>query len=208
MSFVLFAAIAALTAGAAGALFSRRRGARSSPALPAASEVEPTVDPLAGVALAIGDVVSVSADAPGTAAVGARSRERWLTGALVAREGTTLIAVVFFAPEGATIESVVAFAAPRRDIAWVSAAAAEIGAEPPSTLEIDGKILERKSRVPVTIERLGRNVPRLGEAASLAEYASGRDVAWVVRGDAGALSLVGVRLDEGEYERMGRGGLS
>jgi hypothetical protein len=208
VSFILLAAVAALTAGAAGALFARRGGPKAAAELPAAPKAEVPVDVLVGLPLAIGDVVSVSADAPGTAAVGAGSRERWLTGALVAREGSTLVAALFFAPEGSMVECVAVFSGPRREIAWLSSAPAELGAEPPSTLEIGGKILERRSRVPVTLERVGRNVPRLGEGATLAEYASGREVALVLRAEGGALALVGVRLDEGEYERMGSGGLS
>jgi hypothetical protein len=208
VSFLLIAVVSAVASGAAGALFARRRrkgDATPKVAAPAGAPALPSPSVPANVALAVGDVVAVLADGPGLGGVDGTSRERWLSSAVVAREADEVVAVVFFAPEGAREESVVAFPAPRRELGWMSATPTEIGKEPPTTIELGGVILDRRARRPVSLERLGRGAPRIGEHATYAEYASGRDFGVVLVGTEGVVSLRGVRLDAGEWEKMGSG---
>ncbi len=210
MSFFLLAAAAAVAAGAAGFFMSRRAAPPPSPSpddAPPPGPAPPSPSELR-LALALGDVVSVE-----TRSGEARREERWLEGALVARDGAEIVGAVFIAHEGTEEVAVAVFAPPRRDIAWLSAAPVEAlgvaDAELPSTLEIGGVALSRRARLPVHIERLGRGAPRLGERGVWAEYeATGQIVAIVLRGSASTRVWSGVLVPEGEYDRMGSGGLA
>src|SRR5690242_9076478 len=98
MSLVVIAVTAAVAASL-GYLATRRRergAAESPPSLgkkkPKAPELPP--DPLAGLGLALGDVVQ------------AEGEERWLAGAILAKESKTA-AAVFIAPEGLAHRAVV-----------------------------------------------------------------------------------------------------
>jgi len=208
VSFLVLAAVAAFASGAAGAFFGRRtrRQVAEAAAKAAKAALAPAAPKVpASVGLSVGDVVAAIEAGPGTSAVDAGERERWLAGALVLREGSEVVAVVFFAPEGARQDSVVAFAAPRREIGWMQSVDADMGRDPPTTIDLGGAILERRQRVPVAVERLGTGAPRIGERATYAEYASGRDFGVVVAGVEGTVALRGVRLDPGEWEKMGSG---
>lgn len=149
----------------------------------------------AGLPLELGDVVQ------------AEGEERWLAGALMAREAGRLVSAVFFAPEGGTQHAVAAFAAPRRDIQWLVPAEADCPAEPPATLEVSGTSFTRKSRLPVRLERVGQGVPVVEDVGVLGTYeGGGREVALVVTSGGKTLAWRGRRLDEDEYERLGKGG--
>ena len=199
MSLVAIAVTAAVAASL-GYLASRRReaagpdvgkalGDKKKPAL---AKAPAPADPLAGLALALGDVVSAEGD------------ERWLAGAIVARE-QALAAVIFVAPEGLAHHAVVLFPAPTRGVFWLSPATVDTPPEPPGTLEIRGMVMQRRSRLPVMFERLGQSTPAVGPSGILATYeAGGREVALVVTSEGKTLAWAGRRLDEGEYDRMGR----
>jgi hypothetical protein len=156
----------------------------------------PEVSPFATLPLALGDVVSLSSGV----------EERWLAGALVARENGQVIGALFLAPEGATLKSVAAFAPPRRDLYWMSPAALTSPDEPPATIELGGVALQRKGRLPVALERLGQGAPKVGPEGIWAMYERGRDVALVVVSQGEAHAWVGTRLEEEEYDRLGGGG--
>ena len=209
MSLTLILAVTAAVAASMGYLAARRQGesdvepdddadakkngppdpeGRARPAKPEASAFE-------GLPVSLGDVVTAEAE------------ERWLAGALIAREQRRVIGVLFVAPEGAETKAVAAFPEPRRDLYWMSPVEIVSPDEPPSTIEVRGIALRRKSRIPVTLERLGQGAPDLGDEALWAIYeAGGRDVAIALVSRGKALAWMGVRLDSHEYDRLGAGG--
>ncbi len=225
MSFILLAAAVVAAASAAGAAFARRAASRvdreADPdtnthavdpqpvreppvrvaPLPKATTTERTpskpVDEkqlFARLPLALGDVVSFD------------MQERWLAGALVAKDGSEIVGVLFLAPEGARHEAVAVFPTPRREIFWLSPIDMESGIEPPSSADFGGIVMRRRSRVPVTITRMGQGAPHVGESAIWAEYeASAGARAILLRGQNGVFAWSGAHCDEGDYDRMGRG---
>jgi hypothetical protein len=209
--------LAAVAAAAAGWFAARRRNRAERPVADAPKGDEPAKkgdtqaksaadgkkaaapaaakSPFDGLPLALGDVVSADGD------------ERWLSGALVAREGDRVVGVLFVAPEGRALHAVAAFPPPRRDIHWLAPAEVEIPAEPPATVELAGATYTRRSRLPVSLERQGQGAPELGESALWAQYeATGRDVALVLSGGGKVFAWTGTRQDPGDYDRMGGGG--
>lgn len=148
----------------------------------------------AGLPLSLGDVVSDGHE------------ERWLAGALVAREQGRVLSVLFLAPEGAKLSAVAVFAAPRKDIYWMDPAALDVTEEPPATIELAGVAFRRKARLPVTIERLGQGAPSIGEEAIWGVYDGGpSEVAVVLVSDGRVHAWQGRRLDEDRYDRLGEG---
>jgi hypothetical protein len=200
MSLVIIAVTAAVAASL-GFLASRRRDGAAealNKASPRASKgakpqkAAPPPDPLAGLNLALGDVVS------------AEGEERWLAGVIVARERATS-AAVFIAPEGLAHRAVVAFPAPQKGIFWLAPVEVASTAEPPATLEIEGTAMHRRGRLPVTFERLGQGTPNVGASGILATYeAGGREVAILITSEGKSLAWSGRKLDEEEFDRMGR----
>jgi hypothetical protein len=148
----------------------------------------------ANLPLALGDVVSSGAE------------ERWLAGAVVAREGGRVIGALFLAPEGVVHKAVAVFAPPRKDIWWMSPVEVACPDEPPTTIELGGVAMPRKGRVPVVLDRVGQGAPQVGEDGIWAAYDSGRDVAIVITSHGRAYAWSGTRLDEHEYDRLGGGG--
>jgi hypothetical protein len=204
MSLVVIAVTAAVAA-AMGYLASRRREpAKSVEALDklaggkdkdAPKLPKPARDPLAGLTLALGDVVS------------AEGEERWLAGALVVRDRGETMAAVMMAPEGLTLQAVVAFPPPERRILWLSPVEVVSPAEPPATLEIEGAAMTRRSRLPVSFERLGQGAPAAGATGMFATYETGgREVAVVITSEGKTFAWSGRRLDVDEYDNMGRAG--
>lgn len=199
MSFILFAVATAAAAATASYLALRRgkdaeREEGSEP--PPAADGDEEVAPVPGLAFQLRDVVQVQGE------------ERWLAGALVAREGAHVIAVLYFAPEGKRTDAVLAFPEPRRELYWLTPVEGIVhGADPPTTVELEKVIYRRKSRRPVDLEARGQGVPRVGASAILAEYeGGGRSVALVLRAEDGAWTFVGSRHEAGEYDVLGGGG--
>ena len=202
MSLILIAAVTAAVAASVGYLASRRKPAEGDdgdddapPPDPQAERREQEARAFDGLPLKLGDVVSAGPD------------ERWLAGALVARERGQVVTVLFLAPEGAAQGAVAVFAPPRQDIYWLSPAAVESPDEPPATLEIGGVPMRRRGRLPVSLERMGQGAPRVGEAGILATYEGGpTDVAVVVGSEGRAHAWSDRRIEGGDYERLGAGG--
>lgn len=194
MSLTLIAVLAATLAASVGYLSSRRR---EPPEQDQDDEREPPGRtgrgaPWDELPLALGDVVLVGTE------------ERWLAGAIVARERGELIAAVFLAPEGAKLGAVVAFPAPRREILWLDPAVIESPEEPPATLEIAGVTQRRRARLPVAFERVGQGAPAIGDAGILALYeGGGHDVAVVLASGGRVSAWAGRRIEEGAYDRLG-----
>ncbi|XXY47107.1 hypothetical protein WME91_44605 [Sorangium sp. So ce269] len=198
MSLTLLAAAAAAVAATVGYMAARREREEQA-GQGGEEEREPARSP--GDALwdelpfALGDVVLAGAE------------ERWLTGAIVARERGDLVAAVFLAPEGAAQGAVAAFPAPRREILWLAPVAVDSPYEPPATLEIAGMTLSRRARLPVALARLGQGAPPLGDAGIIALYEGGGDDAAVVLATDGRIhAWAGRRIEDGGYERLGGGG--
>ncbi len=148
----------------------------------------------AGLPLSLGDVVSDGHE------------ERWLAGALVAREQGRVLSALFLAPEGAKLSAVAVFAAPRKDIYWMDPAELDVTEEPPATIELAGIAFRRKARLPVTIERLGQGAPSLGEEAIWGVYDGGpAEVAVVLVSEGRVHAWQGRKLDEDRYDRLGEG---
>ncbi len=214
MSFTLLLAVTAAVAASMGYLAARKHGdedeappdsggekkeggkqeekPRQRPA-PAAKK-GPAPSPFATLPFALGDVVSSGQE------------ERWLAGAVVAREDGRVIGALFLAPEGKVQHAVGVFAPPRKDVWWMSPADVASPSEPPATLEIGGVAMSRKGRLPVSLERLGQGTPAVGEEGIWAVYDRGREVAVVIASQGQAHAWSGVRLEEGEYDRLGGGG--
>jgi hypothetical protein len=206
------AAATAVVAATTGYLIARRRGGsgdarRALPKRGGGGRAAPPSDPkkdakgapeaeaLTGLPLTLGDVIV------------AGTEERWLAGALVAREKGRVVSALFLAPEGATTRAVVAFALPKTEIFWLDPTDVVSPAEPPATLELAGAMLTRRSRLPVVVERLGQGAPRVGDAVLWATYeGGGREVAVVLVSEGRALAWMGRRLDADEYDRLGSGG--
>jgi hypothetical protein len=148
----------------------------------------------AGLPLSLGDVVSD------------HHEERWLAGALVAREQGRVISALFLAPEGAKLTAVAVFAAPRKEIYWMDPAELDVTDEPPATIELAGIAFRRKARLPVTIERLGQGAPSIGEEAIWGVYDGGpAEVAVVLVSEGRVYAWQGRKLDEERYDRLGEG---
>jgi hypothetical protein len=216
VSLTLLLAVTAAVAGSMGYFAARRHGEgdaspdeggekqagdpekkkddRRPPPPVKAAPKKPAASPFATLPLALGDVVSSGHE------------ERWLAGAVVAREGGQVIAALLLAPEGTKQHAVAVFAPPRRDVWWMAPTDLVSPAEPPATVELGGVALQRKARLPVTFERLGQGAPDVGEEGLWAVYGHGRDVAVVIASLGKAHAWVGVRLEEGEYDRLGGGG--
>lgn len=197
MSLILLATITAAVAASAGYLAARRRPPESEADERESEppEPEPAPDPFAALPLRLGDVVQAARE------------ERWLAGAILAREGDEVRVALFIAPEGAAQGVVAAFAPPRQDIYWMEPAAAESPAEPPATLEIGGVPMQRRGRVPVALERFGQGAPSVGAEGLLAMYEGGAGtVAILVRSEGRTHAWSGRRFEAGEYDRLGSGG--
>ena len=205
MSLMLIAAVTAAVAASVGYHASRRKdpdgghggddGEKDPPPDPQAMRREQEAGAFEGLPLTLGDVVSAGPD------------ERWLAGALVARERGEVITVLFLAPEGATQGAVAVFAPPRQDIFWLAPTTAESPDEPPATLEIGGVAMRRRGRLPVALERMGQGAPRVGEAGILATYEGDPgEVALVVASEGRIHAWSGRRLEAEQYERLGEGG--
>lgn len=217
MALTLLLAVTAAVAASMGYLAARRHGAEDdappdsrdeerlkkmgqadeAPEKPAPRPVKKPVassPPFATLPLSLGDVVTAGAD------------ERWLAGAVVARENGRVIGAVFLAPEGTAHLAVAVFAAPRKDIWWMSPTEIASPDEPPATLEIGGVAMPRRGRLPVTLERLGQGAPPVGDEGIWAAYDRGREVAVVIASQHKVYAWSGKRLEEDEYDRLGGGG--
>jgi hypothetical protein len=133
-------------------------------------------------------------------------QERWLRGGVVASERGQIVGVVYAAPEGAELEAIAVFAEPERHILWMSPVEVEIGAEPASSLEIGGVLMQRRLRRPVELERIGLGAPPCATEGLWVQYEGPAGAAAVVIAQGPRrLAWAGRRLEEGHYDRMGAG---
>lgn len=200
MSFLL-AALAASAAAGFATYWAARKGAPRSraAALEAAKKAKAALAPPAPTTpdtlpLSLGDVVS------------AEGEERWLEGALVAREDGSARAALFFAREGLEERAVLVFAPPRREIHWLAPTPALAPREPPGTLEVGRATYTLVGRFPAAVERVGQGAPHVGDVVLWALYeGGGRKVALLLTGGVEARVWTGTRVDDGEWDRLGKG---
>lgn len=191
--------ISAAAAASVGFLVNRRRSARKELAKNTEKSDEkkspkelPAAKPLEGFPLELGDVVSSG------------GQERWLSGAIIAREQAAVMAL-FFAPEGREHWVVVAHPLPERDIFWLKPVEVSSPSEPPGTLEIGGFTMHRKSRLPVKFERIGQGAPKVESTGIVATYSAGAgEVAVVLTYGDKCLGWSGQVIESSDYERMGK----
>jgi hypothetical protein len=183
---LLVAGITALTLWTA-----RLRAA--TPARDATTTPAPALPPARAVGeLDLGDVVSV------------RGEDLWIRGAIDAREGASRWGRLLLGPGALGPRALLTLAPPLRDVCWLAPVTIACPTEPPSTLEIAGRVFARTSRRPLAITRRGEGTPDLGGAAIAALYEAGaRDAALVMTSGGRALAWVGERLDEGALDRLG-----
>jgi hypothetical protein len=131
------------------------------------------------------------------------SEEAWLASALVFLEDRP-VAVLFVAPEAQGDRAVLAPAPAQTTLTWLAPIDARplgLAQEPPRTLEHAGVRFERTRRLPVRVQRLGADAPRVGARAVLGEYAApGLERLVIVVGAEASRAWRGVTLSEREYE--------
>lgn len=191
---LLVLTMAAVAAASAGYIAARQMRKHAEAPQAERNATPAPASPYEGLPLALGDVVSADGE------------ERWLTGAVIAREGEQLVAVVFFAPEGAAYDAVAVLPPPSRSIGWLSPAELTCPSEPPANIELDGRVYARRARWPVAFERAGQGAPSLGQTGFAAAYeASERAMALILTSSGRTIALYGKRYDEGEYDCLGSG---
>ncbi|HEU4409853.1 MAG TPA: hypothetical protein VFS43_31660 [Polyangiaceae bacterium] len=192
MSLVLFTC---LTAGAAVAGWLSGRAARQRYENSLGREPEQLAPPPPRVfreaPFAVGDAVTRSA-----------SEEVVLEGALGLVEDGAPVAVVFFGSGARQKRVLVAFPAPRDEVFWLREATDPAPAEPPSSWDAGGKVLERARRLPVTALRQGDVPADWGRHLVFAEYKNDLgDRGLLLQGKARKLALVGDSLPLAWLER-------
>ena len=192
MSLVLFTC---LTAGAAVAGWVSGRAARQRYERGFDREPEQLAPPPPRVfreaPYAVGDAVTRSA-----------SEEVVLEGALGLVEDGAPVAVVFFGSGAKQKRVLVTFPAPRDEVLWLRDANEPAPAEPPSSWDTGGKVLERSRRLPVTALRQGDVPADWGRHLVFAEYQNDAgDRGLILQGKARKLALVGDALPPSWLER-------
>ncbi len=141
----------------------------------------------------LGDVVTTTA-----------GESAWLGGVLILSE-EHLVAALFVAPEAERDRALYVTPKPRQKLFWLEplvAAMVVIGAQPPTTLEIDNVTFRRVRRLPCRAEVRGSGAPDLGEIITVIEYGSlGSERLVVLRAPSGACAAYrGSELAEGTFE--------
>jgi hypothetical protein len=151
------------------------------------------VDPLAGFACNVGDVVVRHSERD----------EAWLAGALVLSEEHPA-AALFIAPEAGGDHALYLDAPTRGTLSWltpIADGALAVRGEPPHAIEHEGVRFVRLRRLPVRVRGIGEHVPAFGESAIVGEYAGpGAARLVVLAGEQSSLAWRGTVLSDGEYE--------
>ncbi len=169
MSFIVTTAAVAM--GLAMGRWLTTRALRNAPAKPVAKTAKTgavasaeKIFPWDRFACRLGDVI-----------VRQDGAEAWLAGALVFSEDAPA-AVLFVAPEAKVDRAVFLRAKPSTELVWLSPIAEDAwkarGAEPPTSIELEGEPFDRIRRLPFRVERIGEGAPDLGPDVIVAEYKS------------------------------------
>jgi hypothetical protein len=186
------AAIAVTSAVVIRAL--RRRRARlaeaKQPPEPPPEAASPR-DATALLPVALGEVVQVG------------DETRWPRSSLLIYCDGELVCAVLISREGGREQATVAMSPPETRLYWLEARAITLPLTPPSRIDVDGLLLERKKMLPVQIETRGDEPPHVGQSGRFAIYeGSVADVAVVLQADK-TLLWYGRRVDPGDYDRLG-----
>lgn len=135
--------------------------------------------------------------------------EAWLAGAVVLSEEIDVCAV-FVAPDAGHDCAIYVRPAPRATLWWLAPldpSVVLVGGEPSSTVEHGGARYERMRRLPLRSRRAGVGAPDVGDALSLAEYASaGAERLLVLKGSSGKVfAYAGLELEPHAYEVIASG---
>jgi hypothetical protein len=174
--------------------FRKRRVATAEPkALPEPGEtaLDPRSDPAAELSAALGEVIQVG------------DETRWPRSALMLRCDGELVCAVLLSREAGKEQATVAMAPPEARLYWLEARAASLPSTPPTRIDVEGLLLERRKMLPVQIEARGDEPPHVGESGRFALYeGSVADVAVVLQANE-TLLWYGRRVDPGDYDRLG-----
>lgn len=193
MSVIVFGLIAAAVAGASTAIAfvaHRRRAPAPPPVLPDEPSAMATLRAQPGDVVQHGDLT------------------RWPRHGLLIRDGDELVCAILLSRERGRDEATVVMAPPARHLLWLEAADLVLPPRPPARLEIEGYLLDRRMTFPASVEVIGEAGAEAGdEAAAPATFAlyegSVGDAAVVLAG-LRVRAWYGRRLDEGEYDNLGR----
>ncbi len=135
--------------------------------------------------------------------------EAWLAGGVVLSEQVP-VAVLFVAPDAGHDCAIYVRTRPRDSLYWLEPldpTAVLVGGEPPSSVEHGGIRFDRARRLPLRPRRIGVGAPDVGDAVTVAEYASaGSERLLVVKASSGVVRAYrGVELEQGSFEVIASG---
>ena len=189
-----------------GSLIGRRlnkKHMKGVAAVVAARKLPSLDDRLRGLPCTLGDVVVL-----------AHGEEAWLTGAVVFRErapqedhagdaGRT-VGALFLATERGPERAVYARPAPLLSLEWlwaVTDGSVSMGADLPSSVEIEGERFQRSRRLPLDLICVGTGAPDLGPSGTVGEYEGGAGATLlVIIGAQTTRVWRGRRLEGGMFE--------
>jgi hypothetical protein len=130
--------------------------------------------------------------------------EAWLAGGVVLSEDMP-VAVLYVAPDAGHDCAIYVRASPRRSLLWLEPldpSAVLVAGEPPSAVEHGGIRFDRARRLPLRPRRIGVGAPDVGDAVTIAEYASaGTERLLVLKASSGLVAAYrGVELESGTFE--------
>ena len=188
MSVIVLGVIAAAVAGLGGvvALARRRR-----PVVPPRSLEAPRAEPPPVALVAqVGDVLQHG------------DLTRWPRAGALVHDADELVCALLFSSEDGRDQASVALAPPARHLLWLERRRLDLPPKPPTRIEIDGYLLERRMCFPARLEPVGDD-PGLGDQAVFALYEGHvGDAAVVIVGDESRV-WYGQRLDEGDFDNLG-----
>jgi hypothetical protein len=183
------------TAAAAGitsllALRARRRraAAEETQAAPAPSPPAPADD----LPIALGAVVQHEGSS------------RWLRARVALSDDGRAVAALLIAREAGAELGVAVFAAPHRHILWLERVALPLPPSPPTRLEIDGHLFDRKSVMPLTATSEGKDAPTVAGSVLFAVYEGAESrAALVLQCDGDGFVYRGLRVAPDEWDLLG-----
>lgn len=135
--------------------------------------------------------------------------EAWLAGGIVLAEEVP-VAVLWVAPDAGHDVVIYVRPNPRPGLMWLEPlepSAILVGGEPPSSVEHEGIRFERARKLPLRPRRVGVGAPDVGDAVTVAEYAStGTERLLVLKATNGLVHAYrGHELEDAVYEIIASG---
>ncbi|HZO12778.1 MAG TPA: hypothetical protein VFB62_05960 [Polyangiaceae bacterium] len=184
---------AAVAAGVASLLRMRaRRRARRAAEKEAAQTPAAPAPPPEELPIALGAVVQHE------------GMSRWLRARIAFSEGTRTVSALFIADEAGAELAVTAFAPPERDILWLERVVLTMPPSPPTRLEIEGRLFDRRAVMPLAARCEGKNPPSLQGSVMFAVYDGAESrAALVLQAADVALVYHGLRIGPEDWEVLG-----